>query len=438
MSGFRAPKGTRDLLPPLSTRARLLVQRFADLAEQAGYGQIVPPMFEDLGVFLRLGEATDVVTKEMYDFETKGGDRVALRPELTASIVRAFVEHRPATPWKVWAAGPAFRYERAQKGRYRQFDQVDVEVLGTEDPEVDIEVIALGWRFYESLGLRQVSLDLNTLGDPGDRPRYLEALREHFGADLDGLSEQGRETLAKNPLRVLDSKRPEDAEIVAAAPAIADFVSDGAADAFARVQAGLRALGVPFTVAPRLVRGLDYYTRTTFEYRGVGLGASQDAVGGGGRYDGLAEDLGGPPTPGIGLALGVDRTLLTCDAEGVFGASAATVAAFVVDVVGGGEATVLCDELRRSGIGADRAYDGRSMKAQMKRADASGAAVAVIVGEQEVADGTVVVKDLRSGEQETVARDGVVDRVRKLVRDMSERSERSGPSGPAEGPERQT
>jgi histidyl-tRNA synthetase len=415
MPSFQAPKGTRDLLPPTSTRARHLVEVFAGLAERAGFGQVVPPMFEDLGVFLRLGEATDVVTKEMYDFETKGGDRVALRPELTASIVRGFVEHRPTTPWKVWATGSCFRYERAQKGRYRQFDQVDVEVLGTADPEVDVEVITLGWRLYEALGLRQVTLELNTLGDPGDRPRYLDALRAHFGAHLDALSEQSRVTLEKNPLRVLDSKRPEDADLVAGAPAIADYVSDEAAAAFARVQAGLTALGVPFAVAPRLVRGLDYYTRTTFEFRGVGLGASQDAVGGGGRYDGLTEDLGGPPTPGIGFALGVDRTLLACDAEGVFGAPTGVVGAFVVDVVDGTHATVLCDELRRAGLGADRAYDGRSMKSQMKKADGSGAAVAVIVGEQEVADGTVVVKDLRTGEQEAIARDDVVAHVRKLV-----------------------
>jgi len=415
MPTFQAPKGTRDLLPPASTRARRLIDLFADLAEQAGFGQIVVPMFEDLGVFLRLGEATDVVTKEMYDFQTKGGDHVALRPELTASIVRAFVEHRPTMPWKVWATGSCFRYERAQKGRYRQFDQVDLEVLGTADPEVDIEVVALGWRFYETLGLRQVSLDLNTLGDPGDRPRYLDALRSYFGANLDALSEQSRTTLERNPLRVLDSKRPEDADLVAAAPAIAEFVSDGAAAAFERVQAGLAALGVPFTVAPRLVRGLDYYTRTTFEFRGVGLGASQDAVGGGGRYDGLTEDLGGPATPGIGFALGVDRTLLACDAEGVFGAPVGAVAAFVVDVVDGTHATALCDELRRAGLGADRAYDGRSMKAQMKKADGSGAVVALIVGDQEVADGTVVVKDLRTGEQEAVSRDVVVERTRKLV-----------------------
>jgi len=415
MPAFRAPTGTRDLLPPESTRARELVATFAGLAERAGFGLVVPPMFEDLGVFLRLGEATEVVTKEMYAFETKGGDRVALRPEQTASVVRAYVEHRPATPWKVWYAGPNFRYERPQKGRYRQFDQVGVEVLGTEDPEADVEVVALAWRFYEALGLRQVTLEVNSLGDPGDRHRYTEALAAHFAAHAHALSEQTLATLERNPLRVLDSKRPEDAEAVATAPEMAAFLSDEAGAAFEQVQAGLRRLGIPFAVAPRLVRGLDYYTRTTFELTGPGLGTSQGAVGGGGRYDGLAEDLGGPRTPGIGFALGVDRTLLSCDAEGVFGAPSPALHAFVVDVVDGTHATALCDELRRAGLGADRAYDGRSMKSQMKKAGGSGAAVAVIVGEQEVGDGTAVVRDLRTSEQSTVARGDVVEHVRKLL-----------------------
>ena len=417
MPGFRAPTGTRDQLPPASTRARRLVEVFADLAGRAGYGEIVPPMFEDLGVFLRIGEATEIVTKEMFDFQTKGGDRVALRPELTASVVRAFLEHHPPTPWKTWYAGPMFRYERPQRGRYRQFDQVGLEVLGTADPEADVEVVALGWRFYEAIGLRQVTLKVNTLGDPGDRPRYAAALRAHFEANADALSEQSRETLGRNPMRVLDSKRDEDAELIAAAPEITEFVSDGAFAAFERVQAGLRSLGVPFVVTPRLVRGLDYYTHTTFEYTGVGLGSSQDALGGGGRYDGLSEALGGDPTPGIGLALGVDRTLLAADAEEVFGPPPSPVQVFVVDVTGGSEATALCDELRGAGLGADRAYDSRSMKAQMKKAGASGAAVAVILGEQEVADGTAVVRDLRTSEQESVARGDVAARVRKLVGD---------------------
>jgi histidyl-tRNA synthetase len=392
-----------------------VVSRFADLVERAGYGQVVTPMFEDLGVFLRIGEATDVVTKEMYAFETKGGDRLALRPEQTASVVRAFVEHRPDTPWKAWYAGPNFRYERPQAGRYRQFDQVGVEVLGTDDPAADVEVIALGWRFYEAVGLRRVTLKLNSLGAPEDRARYVDALAAYLTSHVGALSDQSTATLAKNPLRVLDSKRPEDAAVIAEAPRITDHLGPDAAEHFARVTAGLTSLGIPFTLEPRLVRGLDYYTRTTFEYAAEALETSQDAVGGGGRYDGLVEALGGPATSGIGLALGVDRVLLACDAEGTFPAPSSAVDVFVVDVVDGTEATLLADELRRAGLRADRAYDGRSMKSQMKRADASGAAVALIVGEREVADRTVVVRDLRTSEQEAVPRDDVAERVRKLM-----------------------
>jgi histidyl-tRNA synthetase len=412
---YRAPKGTRDLLPPVAGRFRALVATFGELAERAGFGLIVPPMFEDVGVFLRLGEATDVVTKEMYAFETKGGDRLALRPEQTASVVRAFVEHRPDTPWKAWYAGPNFRYERPQAGRYRQFDQVGVEVLGTDDAAADVEVIALGWRFYEAVGLRRVTLKLNSLGTPADRARYVDVLRAYLVGHLDALSDQSKATLEKNPLRVLDSKRPEDEPVIAAAPRLTDDLSAEAAEHFEQVTAGLGALAIPYTLEPRLVRGLDYYTRTTFEYAADALGAAQDAVGGGGRYDGLVEALGGPPTTGIGLALGVDRVLLACDAEGAFPAPATTIDVFVVDVVDGTAATVLADELRRAGVRADRAFDGRSMKSQMKRAGASGAAVALIVGEQEVADGTVVVRDLRTSEQEAVPRNDVVDRVRKLL-----------------------
>jgi histidyl-tRNA synthetase len=398
---YRAPKGTRDILAPDSARWRRFTGLFAEVVEAAGYGQVIPPMFEHVEVFHRVGEATDVVTKEMYDFEDRGGRRVSLRPEQTASVVRAYVEHRPVPPWKVWYAGPNFRYEKAQKGRYRQFDQVGIEVLGVEDPMADVEVIALAWRFYERLGLTRVALLLNSLGDAGDRARYTEAVRAHFAANLDALSEASRETLARNPLRVLDSKRPEDAPLVAAAPHMADFLSDEAAAHFAEVQGGLRDLGIPFTVSPRLVRGLDYYRRTTFEFAATALDAAQNAVGGGGRYDGLVEAMGGPPTPGIGFALGLDRTLLACDAEGAFPAPAAEVDVFVVDTVGGRHALAITDELRRSGIRADRAWDNRSMKAQMKAADRSGAAFGCIVGEREAAEGLVAVRDLLGGTGQT-------------------------------------
>ena len=324
----------RDILPPESARWRRFVQVFARVAEGAGYGQVIPPLLEDLGVFQRIGDATDVVTKEMYDFVDKGGRHVALRPELTASVCRAFVQHRPLTPWKVWYTGSQFRYEKPQRGRYRQFDQVGIEVLGADDPYLDVEIIALGWEFFRALGLSQVTLLLNSLGEPDDRARYVDALRAYFEANLTDLSDESKVTLQKNPLRVLDSKRPQDAALVASAPQIADFYSPEAAAHFAAVQAGLAALGIPFTVDGKLVRGLDYYRHTTFEYQGRTLESAQNALGGGGRYDGLVESLGGPPTAGIGFALGLDRTLIACDDEGVFPAPAAEVDVFVVDTTG--------------------------------------------------------------------------------------------------------
>ncbi|MGE0727858.1 MAG: histidine--tRNA ligase [Acidimicrobiia bacterium] len=420
---FQAPRGTRDILAPESERWRALVQRFADAAGRAGYAAVIPPMFEDLGVFERVGEATDVVRKEMFLLaEREGEARQALRPEQTASVCRIFAQHRPATPWKAWYAGSNFRYERPQKGRYRQFDQVGAEVLGTDDPDVDVEVIALAWRFYESLGLRQVKLLLNSLGDGAGRAAYTAALRRHFEANLDALSPQSRETLQVNPLRVLDSKRPEDAGVVAAAPAMVDHLSDEDGEHFGRVRAGLDALAIPYELSPRLVRGLDYYTRTTFEFAAEALDAAQNAVGGGGRYDGLVADLGGPSVPGVGFALGVDRILLACDAEATFPAPAPAVDVFVVATVAGTDALVLVDELRRAGIGADRAFDGRSMKSQMKAADRSGARVALIVGSQELEAGVVAVRPLRAGgsgggEQRLVPRGELVAAVRAALDD---------------------
>ena len=386
----------RDILPPESARWRRFVHVFAQVAEGAGYGQVISPLLEDLGVFQRIGDATDVVSKEMYDFVDKGGRHVALRPELTASVCRAFVQHRPATPWKVWYTGSQFRYEKPQRGRFRQFDQVGIEVLGASDPYLDVEVIALGWEFFRALGLQQVTLLLNSLGEPADRAAYVVALKTYFEANLAELSEESQVTLQKNPLRVLDSKRPQDAPLVAGAPKIAEFYSEDAAAHFAAVQAGLTELGIPFTVDTKLVRGLDYYRHTTFEFQGGTLDSAQNALGGGGRYDGLVESLGGPSTPGIGFALGLDRTLIACDDEGVFAAPATEVDVFVVDTTGGIQALQITAQLRAAGIGTDRAFENRSMKSQMKAADRSGASFAVIVGSNELEAGEVVVRPLRN------------------------------------------
>ena len=292
-------------------------------------------------------------------------------------------------PWKIWYCGPHFRYERPQAGRFRQFSQIGVETLGTDDPHADVEVIALAVRFCEALGLRRVRLLVNTLGDAQSRAGYETVLGAYLHDREDDLSPQSRITLERSPLRVLDSKRPEAQPVISEAPTISAFLSDAAAGHFAAVSDGLDSLGVSYEVSPRLVRGLDYYTGTAFEFEAGALGAAQNAVGGGGRYDALVQNLGGPPTPGIGLALGVDRILLACDAEGTFAEQPAPVQVFVVNTADGTAASVVCDHLRQAGFGADRAFDSRSMRAQMKRADRSGAAVAVIVGPDEHAEGSV-------------------------------------------------
>ena len=407
---FQTSPGMRDVLPPESTRRRRFFELFAEVVAAAGYGEVVTPLLEDYGVFARVGDATDLVQKEMYRFTDTGGRDVALRPEFTAAVCRAFVEHRPATPWKVWSGGPLLRYERPQRGRYRQFEQVNLEVLGSDDPMVDVEVIALGWRFFERLGLRQVTLLVNSLGTRDERAVYVEALRRYFTDNLDALSDQTVATLARNPLRVLDSQRPEDAALITDAPMIAESYGPATLAHFEAVQAGLELVGIPFTIAPRLVRGLDYYVSTTFEFAGGTLESAQNALGGGGRYDGLVEALGGPPTPGVGFALGVDRGLLACDDEEVFDAPATTVEVFVVDTTGGAAALAITEELRRAGVTADRAFDNRSMKSQMKAADRSGATTAIIVGPDELDAGEVLVRPLRAdGEQIRVARAALVD-----------------------------
>jgi histidyl-tRNA synthetase len=378
-------------------------------------------MFEDLGVFLRLGDATDVVTKEMYDFEDKGGRRVALRPEHTAGICRSFAQHRPTTPWKVWYSGSNFRYEKAQAGRFRQFDQVGIEVLGSTDPLLDVEVIAMGWQFFQSLGLRNVVLMINSLGDPSDRASYIEALRLYLESHSEKLSEESCATLQRNPLRVLDSKRAQDKPIIAGAPTISQFLSDEAKSHFASVKAGLDVLGVTYSINEGLVRGLDYYQRTVFEYVSASLDSAQTAVGGGGRYDGLVEDLGGPATPGVGFALGIDRTLLACDSEEVFQLGSPQIDAFIVDVVDGMTALRLSDELRAAGFTADRSYDGRSMKSQMKVADRSGARVAIIIGPDEAEAGNCTVRNLLTSEQSLVLQTEVVTHLASIVGERNPR-----------------
>ncbi len=390
--------------------------RFAGRVERAGYGLVLSPMFEDIGVFERVGEGTDVVRKEMYDFEDKGGRHLALRPEGTASVVRAYVQHRPPVPFKAWYVGPNFRYERPQAGRFRQHHQVGVEALGTDDADLDVEVVALAWSVCRDLGLTRIDLLVNSLGDDACRPAYLDALRAYLAERVDDLCDEHTSRAAENPLRVLDCKRPACRGATDGAPQMVEHLCDPCRVHFERVLAGLGALGVPVRLEPRLVRGLDYYTRTTFELAASALDSAQNAVGGGGRYDKLAEALGGPPTPGIGFGMGIERLLLACDAEDVFPTAEGSVDVFVVDTTSDvTAATLVVAELREAGIGADRAFDRRSMKSQFKQADRSGARLAVVVGEREAADSTVTLRDLRTGDQEVVARPDLVDHVRKLL-----------------------
>ena len=413
MAEFRAPVGTRDVLPPESARWERLVALFASHVGRAGYGLVLSPMFEDVGVFERVGEGTDVVRKEMYDFEDKGGRRIALRPEGTASVVRAFVQHRPASPFKSWYVAPNFRYERPQAGRYRQHHQLGVEALGTDDADLDVEVVALAWSVCAALGLARVTLLVNSLGDGACRPVYLDALREFLAAQE--LCDEHKAGFEKNPLRVLDCKREVCRHATASAPRLLDHLCEPCATHFARVRAGLDLLGVPYRLEPRLVRGLDYYTRTTFELAADSLDSAQNAVGGGGRYDKLAEALGGPSTAGMGFGLGIERLLLACDAEGVFATSEPSIQVWVVDTTGSTAAVGLTHQLRKAGIATDRAFDNRSMKAQFKAADRSGARLAVVVGEREAAEDTVTIRDLRGGDQQTVGRADVVEHVRKRL-----------------------
>ncbi len=418
---FQAPVGTHDVLAPDSAGWEGLVATFATLAYQYGFGLVITPMFEDVGVFNRgIGETSEVASKEMYVFTDRGQRTWALRPEGTASVVRAFVQHQPPTPWKAWYVTPAFRYERPQAGRYRQHHQLGVEVLGSDDPAIDVEVISLAWRFFEAVGLRRIRLLLNSMGHEECRGRYVELLATHLDANVSRLCDEHRRSWATNPLRVLDCKRPECVAVTERGPMLPDHLCDDCRDHFAHVVEGLTSIGIESTLAPRLVRGFDYYTRTTFEFVADALDSAQNAVGGGGRYDRLAEQLGGPPTSGIGFGSGIERLLMVRVAEGVTETLLErNPDVFVVDTTGAGVATVLADRLRRSAIAVQRAYDGRSMKAQMKAADRAGARLALLVGPAEHAAGQVTIRDLRSGDfdqtQRTIDQSDVVAIVRELL-----------------------
>jgi histidyl-tRNA synthetase len=414
LQAFAAPKGVPEYTPPASAAFEHVRNTLVAAADRAGYGLIELPVFEDTGLYARgVGESTDVVSKEMYTFADRGDRSVTLRPEGTAGVVRAVIEHgldRAGLPVKLRYAGPFFRYERPQAGRYRQLQQVGVEAIGVDDPALDAEVIAVADEGFRALGLTGYRLELTSLGDDGCRPAYRAALQEFLsGLPLD---EPTRERARINPLRVLDDKRPEVRELLADAPLLVDHLSAAAAEHHAAVLEHLDDLGVAYVPNPRMVRGLDYYTKTTFEFVHDGLGA-QSGIGGGGRYDGLMEVLGGRPLSGVGYGIGIDRTLLACRVEGVLPWSEARCEVFGVPL---GEAAlrrlvVLAAALRRAGVRVDLAYGGRGLKGAMKAADRSGARFALVLGERDLDAGQVGLKDLVTGEQVAVALDGAVDAV---------------------------
>lgn len=418
MVEFRAPKGVPEYFPPRSSAFLAVREALADPARHAGFGYIELPVFEDTALFVRgVGESTDVVNKEMYTFFDRGDRSISLRPEGTAGVIRSIVENRldkATLPVKLWYAGPFFRAERPQHGRYRQLQQVGLEAVGSDDPAVDAEVIALADEAYRRLGLQQYRLDLTTLGCHGCRPAYRDLLTE-FLADLD-LDEATRERAAVNPLRVLDDKRPEVTSQTQNAPLMVDHVCEGCQSHYDSVREFLVDAGVAWHEAPRLVRGLDYYTRTTFEFTHEMLGA-QSGIGGGGRYDGLMESVGGAALSGIGFGLGTDRTLLACEAEGLNPGGGPLVDAFIVPIGDPArhEALRLAARLRQAGVRVDMAFDARGMKGSMKVADRSGAPVVVIIGEDELATRTVQVKDMALGEQSSVAIESIVDHLRRYI-----------------------
>lgn len=411
---FKAPKGVPDYFPPDSAAFVAVRDGLLGAARRAGYGDVELPIFEDTALFARgVGESTDVVSKEMYTFADRGERSVTLRPEGTAGVMRAVIEHgldRGQLPVKLCYAGPFFRYERPQAGRYRQLQQVGVEAIGVDDPALDAEVIAVADAGFRSLGLDGFRLEITSLGDDTCRPQYRELLQEFlFKLDLD---EETRRRAEINPLRVLDDKRPAVREMTADAPLMLDHLSDVAKAHFDTVLAHLDALKVPYVVNPRMVRGLDYYTKTTFEFVHDGLGA-QSGIGGGGRYDGLMSQLGGQDLSGIGFGLGVDRTLLALRAEGKAVGPTNRVDVYGVPLGESAklELAKLATALRANGVRVDLAYGDRSLKASMRGADRSGASVALVAGDRDVDAGTVGVKNLGTGEQVDVAIDAVVAEV---------------------------
>jgi histidyl-tRNA synthetase len=403
-------RGTHDLMPDDARRHRHIVTTARDIASRFGFDEVATPIFEFTDVFKRtLGDTSDIVTKEMYTFADRSGDEITLRPEGTAGIARAVISGglTQNLPLKFFYSGPMFRHERPQKGRQRQFHQIGVELLGVAGPLGDIETIAVGAEVLDALGiLAKTVLEINTLGDKESRDAYRAVLVKYFGGHLDKLSEDSRNRLERNPLRILDSKDEGDRRIVAGAPSFADYLTPAASEFFAKVRAGLDALGIAHTVNPRLVRGLDYYCHTAFEFTTDALGA-QGTVLAGGRYDGLIGMMGGPETPGVGWAAGIERLAMLISEP-----PAAPRPIAIVPIGGAAEtaALTLAHGLRRAGCTVDLGYSGNLSK-RMKRANKLNARYAVILGDDELQRGTATLRDLDSGEQEAIPLPQLQDRL---------------------------
>lgn len=405
MSAIKAPRGVRDILPGESWKWAHVFKISSEVARDFGYREIHLPVFEHTELFSRgVGETTDVVEKEMYTFTDRGGRSITLRPELSASMVRSYLENGMAgqqQPVKLWNAGPMFRYERPQKGRYRQFWQLDFEAIGVQNPFVDVEVIDLSLEIFRRLGLRGLEVKINSVGCPACRPAYRDALRDFLKPHFEKLCPSCRDRYDRNPLRILDCKNPECKAITEDAPQTSDHLCDECREHFEGVEKGLRAIGVEFGIDKRLVRGLDYYTKTAYEVLSGDLGA-QNAVCGGGRYDNLAEAIGGNPTPGVGFAAGVERIVLSMEQQGCdFGPQPRT----DVYVASAGEesrtmAFEVMQKLRNAGISSDMDFLNRSLKAQFKTANTSGVRYVCVIGEEELRSGKVTLKDMETGEQQ--------------------------------------
>jgi histidyl-tRNA synthetase len=414
-TAYQAPRGTQDILPEDAPYWEYVESEVRRQAQLANYGEIRTPTFEETAVFLRgVGATTDIVEKEMYTVLSKsGGERATLRPEGTAGVVRAYIQHgmssRPQ-PVKLFSLLNCFRYDKPQKGRYREFHQFNIEAIGEADAALDAELIALQWRLYASLGLRDLSLHLNSIGDGACRPGYIQLLREYFEQHLDGLCQDCRRRLETNPLRLLDEKNPACQAVLSEAPRSADHLCGPCQAHFEQLQGHLSALEVPYSVDPRLVRGLDYYTRSVWEVLPPVQGA-QSTLGGGGRYDGLAELLGGRPTPGVGFATGIERIILELKDQQVPVPPARGPRVFIsYNMRDKSLALRLADQLRQHGISADLAFGDRKLGKQLSAANRSGAKFAVILGEDELASGTVTLKDLRDGgEQRSVPQHALIE-----------------------------